>query len=143
LTSGSYTLSVQGPLTKKSNLELNYASSFSEKTKRVHHREDYGLRLSGRWIPGFTLGGGLYYGQGDLKTDYFNGWYAQTTWSGGINLLPTWRIQVSGEARWQKGIDPHWVSSQVKVVKDLHCFNLDLGYNLLDESISFNFGFKW
>lgn len=143
LASGSHTLSVQGPLSKKSNLELDYTSSFNEKTNGVHHREDYGLRLSGRWVPGFTLGGGLYFGQGDLKTNYFNGWYVQTTWSGGINLLPTWRIQISGETRWQKGIDPLWVRSEVKLVKDLHCFDLDLGYNLLDEKISFNFRFNW
>ena len=143
LTSGDRTLLVQGPLTEKSNLELNYTSSFNEKTNGMHRREDYGLQVNGSWIPGFTLGGGLYFGQGDLKTNYLNGWYLRTTWSGGIKLAPTWRMQVSGEARWQEGIDPLWVSSQVKLGKDLHCFNLGLGYDLLDESISFNLGFNW
>lgn len=143
LVSGEQTFSVMRPLTKKSNLELSYTSSFNEKTKGELRRADYGLRLTGRWLPGFTLGAGLFYGEGDLKSDSLNGWHLRTTWSGGVNIARTWRIQVAGETRWQTGIEPLWVDNQVKLVKDLHCFQVDLGYDLLDESVNFNFMFKW
>lgn len=141
--SGENSLTVQGPLTKKSTWQLLYTSSFNEKTKGLNQRQDYGLRITGRWVPGFTLGAGLYYGAGDLKSNSLNGWHLRTTWSGGINLGRTLRIQTAGEARWQTGIEPLWVEKTVKLVKDLHCFKVDLGYDLLDESYSFNFGFNW
>ncbi|HHW12841.1 MAG TPA: LPS-assembly protein LptD [Firmicutes bacterium] len=143
LPSGEHSFSVMGPLSKKSNLEFSYTSSFNEKKQGEQRRADYGLRLTGRWLPGFTLGAGLFYGEGDLKSNSLNGWHLRTTWSGGINLARTWRVQVAGETRWQAGIEPLWVNNQVKLVKDLHCFRADLGYNLLDESVSFNLMFNW
>ncbi|HHT48362.1 MAG TPA: LPS-assembly protein LptD [Firmicutes bacterium] len=143
LVSGEHSLTVQGPLSKKSTLALSHTSSFNERTRGMHRRKDSGLRLTGRWLPGFTLGAGLYYGAGDLKKNSLNGWHLRTTWSGGINIARTLRIETAGETRWQKGIEPLWVEKTVKLVKDLHCFKVDLGYDLLDESYSLNFGFNW
>ncbi|NLM37259.1 MAG: LPS-assembly protein LptD [Firmicutes bacterium] len=144
LASGEHTFAVAGPLTKKSNLEFSYTSSFEEQTTGEQYRADYGLHLTGRWLPGFTLGAGLFYGAGDLKeSDSLNGWYLRTTWDGGINLTRTWGLKVAGETRWQAGSTPLWVNNQVKLVKDLHCFRADLGYDLLDETVSFNLMFNW
>ena len=143
LTSGEHTFSVRGPLTNKSNLELSYNSSFDGKEQGEQRRADYGLHLTGRWLPGFALGAGLFYGEGDLESNSLNGWYLRTTWSGGVNIARTWRIEVDGETRWQTGIEPLLVENEVKLVKDIHCFKADLGYDLLDESVSFNFMFNW
>ncbi|NLW59794.1 MAG: hypothetical protein GX073_05540 [Firmicutes bacterium] len=144
LTSGEHSLAVGGPLTDKSHLELSYTSSFEEEEQDVLQRADYGLHLTGRWLSGFILGAGLFYGEGDHLNDYsLNGWYLRTNWSGGINFARTWRIQVAGETRWQAGIAPRWVEKQVNLVKDLHCFQVALGYDLLDESVNFNFMLNW
>lgn len=141
---GGHSFSVRGPVTEKSSLELSYTSRFAGKDGDADRRADYGLNLTGRWLPGFTLGAGLFYGEGALlDRDSMNGWHLRTTWTGGITLAPTWQLRVAGESRWQAGDAPLWVENEVKLVKDLHCFKVDLGYDLVDESINFNFGFNW
>jgi len=143
LSSGKNSLTAQGPLTEKSAWQLSYTSSFNEQTNGLVQRQEYGLRLTGPWLPGFTLGAGLYYGAGDLKNNSLNGWHLRTTWSGRINITRTWRIETTGETWWQRGIEPLWIGKTVRLAKDLHCFKVDMGYNLLNKNISFNFGFNW
>ena len=143
LSAGENSLTVEGPLAGQSTWQLLYTSSFNEKTNGLSERQDYGLRFSGPWLPGFTLGTGFYYGTGDAKGNSLNGWHLRTTWSGGFKLTRTLRLETTGETRWQTGRAPLWVENTVKLVKDLHCFKVDLGYDLVEESISFAFGFNW
>lgn len=142
-TTGEDTLSLGFPLFSKTRGELVYITNSNKNKQRLRKRQDYGGRITTRWLPGFSLTTGLFYGAGDLPAGRFDDWYWETSWNGGIKLASTWRVVAEGKNRWQSGSDLRWVTNKVKLVKDLHCFNASLGYNIIAQSIEFDLSFDW
>ena len=140
-TEGS--LKLKFPLFTNAKAEFVYVSNFTEGNQVIEKRQDVGGRITGNWLPGFSLGAGMLYGEGDLKTGSLNGWYGETFWNGSIGLLPTWRLAVEGKNLWQRGANPLWVQNKVELIKDLHCFKASLGYDFLNQNVHFNLGFNW
>lgn len=142
-TVGEDTLNLGFPLFKKTRGELVYSTNMNDNQRGLRRRQDYGGRISTSLLPGFTLSTALFYGDGTLPAGRFNGWYWETSWNGRLKLASTWRVEVEGKHRWQKGLDLNWVTNKVRLVKDLHCFRVGLAYNLISESYEFDFGFNW
>jgi hypothetical protein len=142
-STGTDSFKIKAPLFSRTKGELIYSSSFVKNQTNTLVREEYGGRITGPWIPGFTLGTGVIHGTGDLGGRGPNGWYLETSWNGGFELLPTWRVKAVGKTFWQKGAEVHWVNNTVSLAKDLHCFKAELGYNFVGKSIQFDLGINW
>lgn len=105
----------------------------------------HGARISGRWIPGFTIGLGMVHGAGNLEEARL-GWHPETSisWSG--NLAKTWSLSANATYLWGKGMkatEGVWLSQWISLTKDLHCLAISLNYDFIEEDYGLAFRIKW
>lgn len=140
---GTDSFKIKTPLFAGTKGEILYSSSFIKNQTNTLVREEYGGRITGPWIPGFSLGTGILYGTGDLEGRGPNGWYLETSWNGGFRLSSSWKFETEGKNLWKNGEGVHWVTNKANLIKELHCFKAGLGYDFKGKSILFNIGLKW
>lgn len=107
--------------------------------------ESYGARVSGRWIPGFTIGLGMVHGQGKLEKARL-GWHPETSVTWSQKLTNTWSIAANATYLWGEGMvakEGIWRSQSIALTKDLHCFAIGLNYDFIEGDYGYTLRIKW
>lgn len=104
----------------------------------------YRMCLRARLFSGLSLGLGMTRQEVGLQKKDSKGWYPEVSlqMQKRFRLAETWDLSTTASYLWNKD-NGAWLSRQVELSKDLHCFEAVLGYDWIKEKYSFKMKVKW